>query len=405
MTTETAEPTSLQTGTTPNPIPSNAQDFTGSDDEIMDNFAGGPDPNNDGTPMGLGGEKGKQSEPASSTLEADIVNGTTKQPGETLPPEDPAGAPEPVQDAGEKGPETTPEPDSKEPETPEFPPALLQMAGLADAAAAQAAGFQNPEALFAAVKWRSQLSAPGTQPARPSAQGLYQRPTGQPAAQPAPETAIKPKAEVQPFELPADKMDLLDEDLQGMLRQMNEHYQQELASLRDSADQRQKQDDQRQEQDEAMRFDEEAMRFDKAVQNLGEDWRDVFGEGSGDDLGQAGQSDPVAMTNFNHRVLLFDAARAVRKVNAEQGYKPMALEQEIQWALMQRYPDKFQQTISGNSNSSGPRRGLTASRPTQRNTPPKSQNAKVLSSVNAMLRKKHGYALDMGQEEEFDGEF
>ena len=90
MATKTAEPTTSQTGTTPHPFPSNTQDFSGSDDEIVDNFAEGPQPgdpppkgdtHDDGLPMGLGGEKGKQSEPASSTLEADIVNGTTpKQP-------------------------------------------------------------------------------------------------------------------------------------------------------------------------------------------------------------------------------------------------------------------------------------------------------------------------------------
>ena len=103
-------PTSLQTGVTPNPIASNTQDFSNSDDEILDNFADGPDPNDDGTPMGLGGDKEKQAEPASSTLEADIVNGTTKQPGEEHPPENSASEPEPVQEpASETGTETSPE--------------------------------------------------------------------------------------------------------------------------------------------------------------------------------------------------------------------------------------------------------------------------------------------------------
>jgi len=388
--------TSLQTGTTPNPISSNAQDFSGSDDEIMDNFADGDNPNDDGTPMGLGGEKGKQTEPAASTLEADIVNGTTKQPGEKLPPEDSAGGPQPVHDAGETGSEDVPEPDSEEPETPDFPPALLQMAGLTDATAAQAAGFKDPEALFAAVKWRSQLLTPGAQPAQPSEQGLYRRTA--PTA-PAPSaTAVEPDGEVKPFQLPADKLDALDEDLQDVIRQMNDHYQQEVASLRSSLGQREAEIAHQQGRDEESQFDD-------AVQALGEDWRDVFGEGSGSDLVRAGQTDPVAMTNFNHRALLFEAVQAVREVNAKQGYKPMPLGQEVQWALMQRYRDKFQQIISGNSNGkSGQRRGVTASRPTQRNTPPKSQNAKVLSSVDAMLRKRHGYGLDMGHEEEFDGD-
>lgn len=427
-TTEPASPqapTSLQTGTTPNPISSNAQDFTESDDgDIQDNFAGGPGAGTDDfVPMGLGGEGGKQSEPASVTLEADIVNNTTKQPGEKLPPDDPAGEPEPVQEpAGEEGAEISPEPTSGEPETPEFPPALLQMAGYADAVAAQTAGFQDPEALFAAVKWRGQLLTPGAQPvqsALPSEQGLYRRPAQQPAppVQPAPETVVKSEGtgDIKPFQLPADKMDMLDEGLQEVIGQMNDHYRQrderhqqelqsnrqELESLRSSVGQRESDLVRQQEQDE------EAL-FDKAVQNLGEEWQDVFGEGNGMDLTRAGQSDPVAMTNFNHRALLFEAVEAVREVNAKQGYKPMALEQEVQWALLQRYPDKFQQTISGNSNGSasgsGQRRGVTASRPTQRNTPPKSQNAKVVSSVNAMLKKKGSASLDMGQEEEYEGE-
>jgi hypothetical protein len=397
MATDTQEPTSLQDGATPNPFPSNAQDFSDSDDEILDNFAEGPD---DGTPMGLGGEKGKQSEPASSTLESDIVNGT-KQPGEEILPEDSAGGPKPVQDAGETGEEKIPEPPSEEPETPVFPPALLQMAGLTDASAAQAAGFQNPEALFAAIKWRGQLLTPGAKPVQTATEkGLYRRPAQQPTVpvQPVATPVAEKTPEVKPFALPSEKMEMLDEDLQDVIRQMSEHYQQEIASLRASVSQR--------ESDlAAQQQEDEEKQFDQIVQNLGEEWQDVFGEGKGRELASAAQSDPVAMTNFNHRALLFDTVDAIREVNAKQGYKPMSLEQEVQWALMQRYPDKFQKIISGNSNgNSGPRKGVTASRPTQRNTPPKGQNAKVLSSVDAMLRKKHGHGLDMGHEEELDGD-
>jgi len=387
MATDTV--TSLQTGTTPNPIASNAQDFSDSDDEIMDNFAEGPD---DGTPMGLGGEKGRQAEPASSTLEADIVNGTTKQPGEVVPPDD-AAASEPVQETGETGSEEIPEP--SEPETPEFPPALLQMAGLADASAAQAAGFKDPEALFAAIKWRGQLLTPGAQPAPLSERGLYRRPTETTPVRPEP---VVEESEVKPFQLPADKLELLDDDLQAVLRHMNEHYQQEVASLRSSLSQREA-------EIAGQRGHDEEIQFDEVVRNLGADWKDVFGEGSGVELARSGQTDPVAMTNFNHRALMYDAVQAIREINAKQGYKPMDLQQEVQWALMQRYPDKFQQVISGKSNGkTGQRRGVTASRPTQRNTPPKSQNAKLLSTVDAMLRKKHGHGLDMGREEEFDGD-
>jgi uncharacterized protein YqeY len=389
--------TSFQTGVTSTPFPSNAQDFSGSDDEILDNFAEGPD---DGIPMGLGGEKGKQSEPASSTLEADIVSGTTKQTGEKLPPADASNEQPAEEPVGEKGKETSPEP-AEEPETPEFPSALLQMAGYTDAAAAKAAGFENSESLFAAIKWRSQLLAPGVQPPKPSEQGLYRRPAQEPVrpATPSPETVVVPEetADFKEFQLPADKMDILDEDLQDVLRNMNEHYQQELKSLRASVSQREVNLARQQEENEE-------VQFDKAVQQLGDDWQDMFGEGSGADLARVGHSDPVAMTNFNHRALLFETVEAVREVNAKQGYKPMSLEQEIHWALMQRYPDKFQQIISGSSSKGSVQRGVTASRPTQRKTPPKSQNAKVLADVNAMLQKRRGYTLDMGQEEEIDGD-
>lgn len=406
------------------------QDFSGSDDEILDNFAEGPQPgdpppagdtHDDGVPMGLGGEKGRQAEPASSTLEADIVNGTTpadpgtptpKQPGETSPPADSAGEPEPVQEpAGETGEEAPSEPPPNEPETPEFPPALLQMAGLADADAAKAAGFQDPDALFAAIRWRGQLLTPGAQAAQaaqvaeaaqPTEQGLYRRtapatPTPQAIpAQPAPEP--EGDADFKAFQLPADKRDLLDEELLVVLDEMNQHYQNELKSIRSSIGSREADIARQQAQ-------EEEAQFDQAVQALGDEWKDVFGEGSGADLARAGQSDPVAMTNFNHRALLFEAVEAVREVNAKQGYKPMTPEQEIQWALMQRYPDKFQQIVSGSSNgSSGRRRGVTASRPTQRATPPKGQNEKVLADVNAMLNKKGRAPLDMGEPDEFEGE-
>jgi hypothetical protein len=91
---------------------------------------------------------------------------------------------------------------------------------------------------------------------------------------------------------------------------------------------------------------------------------------------------------------------AVREVNAKQGYKPMTLEQEMQWALMQRYPDKFQQSISGNSNSSGPRRGVTASRPTQRNTPPSAKD----KLLNDLHKKYPSAGFTQQDDDEFEGE-
>jgi hypothetical protein len=356
--------------------------------------------------MGLGGEAGNQTEPASSTLEADIVNGTstTKQPGEENPPETSAGEPEPVQEpAGETDSETSPEPepeksDEPEPDTVDIPPALLQMAGYADAEAAKADGLGNTEALYAYVRGRGQLLAPDAQTS-----DVYQRPEQQ---QPVPQSPAQPAPEPQPedeefkaFQLPPEKLEMLDEDLQAVLRDMNEHYHQEVKSLRSSVGQREE-DLVRQQQMK------EVEAFDDAVQALGDDWQDVFGEGTGAELARNGNRDPVAMTNFNHRSMLFEAVQSVREVNAKRGFKEMDLNQEMQFALMQRYPDKFQQTISGNSKTStgsSPRRA-TASRPTQRKNPPASKSDKTVADVDAMLRKRKGYSLDMGEEEEFEGE-
>jgi len=382
---ETAETATAQIGTTPNPVASNAQDFSGSDDEILDNFAEGV--TDDGTPMGLGGEGGKQTEPASTTLEADLLS-DTKQPGKQP---DAAGDSAPVQgDTSEEASKTTTdaEPETK-PETSgdaQFPPALLQMAGLADADAAKQAGFDSPDSLFAAIKWRGQLLSQAEQPVATSPEGLYrQRQTDESSAKT--ETS---DGQSKPFTLPDDKLELFDEDLQEVIRDMNDHYQQELASLRETVSQRQPEQE-----------PDESAQFDNLVQSLDE-WQDVFGEGSGTELQRRGQSDPTAMTHFNHRAMLFDAVEAVREVNAKQGYKPMTLEQEVHWALMQRYPDKFQTNILGASSGSG--RNVSASRPTQRRTPPKTRDDKTLVEVDRMMRDRHGYGIDMGQDEEFDGE-
>jgi hypothetical protein len=393
--------TSLQTGTTPNPIPSNTQDFSGSDDEIMDNFAEGPD---DGTPLGLGGEKEKQAEPASSTLEADIVNGT--QPGESIPPEDSAGDSEPVPDASETASETEPEPETPEDEV-SLPPMLLQMAGYADAESAKAAGLGTPEALAAYVRGRGELLSSARKAEESLDQPLYGLRGQQPQRDvaPTPQAAdATPPAESTPFQFPADKLEMLDEDLQEILRGMHEEYsrrdavrQKEVETLRTSLSERESASEIEQARNDAIQFDQD-------VQALGEEWQDIFGEGDGRELMRSGRTNPSARLASEYRGELYQHVHDIRADNAEKGMTPLSRQQELLYALMRQFPDKFQQAISKNSNGTGKRRGVTASRPTQRNTPPKSQNEKVLASVDAMLRKKHGHGLDMGHEDEFDGE-
>jgi len=382
--TKTESPTSL-----------NTQDFSNSDDEILDNFAEGPkevgdpppldDTHDDGTPMGLGGEKGKQSEPASSTLEADIVNDTL--PGKGDQPEGSAES-EPAPDEGDEvveevSEEEVPPTEPEEPKAPEFSPVLLQMAGYTDAEAAKADGFGTPEALHAYVRGRGQLLTPEREGP------LYGR------SKEAPPKEEAEGEEVTPFELPADKLEMLDEDLADLLKQMNEHYQQEVQSIRSSVSKR---EEQYQEVDEV-------TQFDSAVQQLGEKWQDTFGAGPGEELADKAQRDPAAMAAFRNRGELFDAVQTLRETSAKKGLAPMTLQQEIQFALMQRHPDTFQQSISNDSSEEPPKgksRGI--SRPTQRKTPPKSQNDKTVAAVNRVLKKKGRPVLTVDQHDDFDGE-
>ena len=345
----------LPTPTLP-PVSTNYQDYSDSDDEIMDNFGEGPD---DHIPLGLGGDKGKQSEPASSTLEADLVSGGGgDKPKPSQEPEEPADN------------------RSVETDSSELPEVLLRMAGYEDADAAIADGIGSVEALQAFVRGRGQLLAPKAGTSVPA--DFYKKPgeNGQPGDDP-----------LKPFELPEDKLEMLDPDLRDLVEGMNSHYQQQIASLRSAQSQEQQLS--------------ESAKFDETVRSLGTGWEEVFGGEPGDRLLQSSQADPIANAKLQQRITLFEDVQAVRKVNQERGFKPLSLEQEVQFALMQRYPDKFNQSISGTSRS---RQGVTASRPTQRRTPPRTQSAKVLSDINAMLAKKGRPALDMGDGDDFDGE-
>jgi hypothetical protein len=92
-------------------------------------------------------------------------------------------------------------------------------------------------------------------------------------------------------------------------------------------------------------------------------------------------------------------------MNSKRGYEPMNLDREIMFGLMHRFPDKFQQRLSGGLNGQPvQRRGVRASRPTARKTPLPSRDARTLQAVDSLLRRKGRGGLDMGHEEEFDGE-
>lgn len=354
-------------------LPENTQQFD--DDEIVDNF-GVPD---DGVPMGLGGERGKQSEPASSTLEADMVAQPTKSepklpPGDDLvPPADTSadGEPAPVQDAAGDGDTGEPEPQTPaEPESPEFPAMLLQMAGFSTAEDAQKAGFREPEALLAAIQWRGQSLA---QPSRPSRTSYLETKT--PEAQPMQVPAEKPPQgdglAFQPFK-PANP-DIFDEELLKLLDEQNKHFAAQYEQLASRLKSRDVEEQQRQQA-------EHVERFEQAVQGLGKVWEEDFGQGSGETL--FSRTDAQSVMAAQRRLDLFDAVNLIRRTNAEQGGKPMTIEQEVQWALMQRYPDKFkQQLLRASQTKASGRRGVQASRPTARKTPLGTKNERLLTAL------------------------
>lgn len=327
------------------------------DDDILDNFG----ETDDGTPIGLGGEQGKQSEPASSTLEADLVSGTKPLTADRQ------------NDAGSDDTDNLSVEDQSD-----IPNVLLQMAGYSDAASAAADGLGSAEMLHAFIRGRAQSLSKQSEE---SVGGeLYGNPKDG-------DSQVEPGG-LEPFKLPEETLEMMDPDLRDVMVGMNEHYQKQIATLQAATS------------SQSSKLSE-AAEFDNAVQGLGAAWADTFGEGSGEKLVEASRRDPMAMANFQHRKILFDDVQAIRAVQAERGLPPMKPEQEIQFALLQRYPDRFKQSISG---ATGTRPGVTASRPTQRRTPPRSQSEKTLSAVNALLAKKGRPALDVGDGDDFDGE-
>ena len=117
----------------------------------------------------------------------------------------------------------------------------------------------------------------------------------------------------------------------------------------------------------------------------------------------------IPMTALNHRMMLASQVEAIRAANQQQGFGQQDLDQEIHWALMQRYPDKFNNMLRQQSRAEttarvNGRRGVQAHRPTARKTPLGSRNERTLEAVDAMLRKKGRGGLDYGSEEEFSGE-
>ena len=379
MATETVEPITSQ----------NVQQFN--DDDIVDNFGAAPerpDGSDDGVPLGLGGEQGKQATPASSTLEADMAASPTRKQeekplsGDALPPDDAAvgGGPKPVQDTADDGGGAQAAPQATaEPEAPEYPAMLLQMAGFSTPQDAQKAGFKDPESLFAAVQL---IGSAFSKPVNLSRSSYVEPKTPEipPTQIPAEKPPKGDDTAFPPFK--PDNPDIYDERLLALLesrdKQYAAHFQQQQRLLEETTARLRAREQEDQQRQQMQQIDQ----FDRAVQELGKDWEAEFGQGPGDVL--FGRTDAESVAAGRNRVELLRAVQVLRQANAEQGGKPMSPSQELQWALMQRHPEKFKQQLRLASEAKvSSRRGVQASRPTARRTPLGTKNEQLLSTLQA----------------------
>ena len=256
---------------------------------------------------------------------------------------------------------------------------LLQMAGFSNAEDAKKFGFKDSESLLAAVQLQGRLF---TQPAKPTAPALEtpKPPETQPTTIPAEKPPQGDDLAFKPFK-PANP-EVFDEELLKLIEAQNQHNAAQFGQLaarlksQDAADQQRKAADQQQ------RFAQRVDQIEQSIQGLGSEWEAEFGKGGAGDL--VGRTDAEATTAMQNRRSLLQAADLVRQTNAERGGKPMTVQQEVQWALMQRYPDKFRQQLLRQAQAKAEaRRGTQASRPTARTTPPGTRNERLLSSLQA----------------------
>ena len=337
------------------------------DVDIIDNF-GGPDP--------------ADAKPAESV--------TPEPSGDDSPPE--PSATEPV---------VTPSSDVAE--SPEFPQELLARVGLTQEQAA--AEFGDPEVLERAIRWHDkQIANYGRQRMAPP-----QRPPQQQA--PPPQQQQQPPTEPEfkmweKFELPkrSDGEYEFDDATVKLLQQQDAHYQKQFERMihllapatleaRDAAMSLQRE----RQQEQGRRWVEE---MDRRFTNLGDDWKDVFGEGSGFEIVS---KNPQA-TELQNRARVDLEMRAIAEGRAATGLQALNADHLFQRALETVFQDKIEQSkrekLSGQVRS---RRGLQGVRPTARKTPAPSKDTRTLEAVDKLLRSKGRSGLDLGSDD-FDGE-
>jgi len=303
---------------------------------------------------------------------------------DTTPVEEPQSVEEP------KEPEDTTAPGEDVAE--EFPGELLAEAGLTLEEAKKQ--FRSAESLEDAIKWQTaNLANAGRRSIPQQAESATPQ---QPPQQPAQQPAQQPVQQDEPFEVPKDQHGnpLFDDETNAALEQLDKRWRQSTGQLKQQLDVQQRilMDRLQQEQLEAQtRYVDE---FDRVVNSWGDDWSEVFGKGSRDEV----MSNAQAMES---RRRLNTEASIIARGAQQMGLPVPSTEQLLLRARRQAFAEQQEKlATSGTQQALRNRQKMVTSRPTHRVQRSGSTDQRLLDAVDATLKKKGHPGLDYGPDNE-----
>lgn len=290
-------------------------------------------------------------------------------------------------------------------ETESFPAELLNAAGLT-AEQATAAG-QTPESLRQLVRQQDaylaqigqqiltqpqppqQPQVPLTpQPVQQPQQPQPQQPPVQPTPQQAQATNIQQDADGN-FVLPPPKEGEWDEDTKTLFQHFNNQYRQEL-SRRDVELQQQKLIlEGLLQQQIAQQQEQYVHQFEGFLNELGDDWKPIFGAGSGREM------NPHSV-HFQNRVRLDTTANQIQAAMQSRGMPPLNNSELMARALMVAFPDQQIQQVERKAVqqvTTKNRQRMKTHRPTARKGKSLSAEARAIEHANSFM-KSRGIRVD-----------
>ena len=270
----------------------------------------------------------------------------------------------------------------------DFPPELLSRAGLTPEAAK--ATFGSADGLSAAMDFADQqlarrmlAVADQAQPAAPAqpVTPAVATPRQEPAPQTPPPTPGEGEVKVVPFKFPtAEEADWLDDDSRALLGKIVDHYNGQLSALTQSQATQLASLQARIEGTQTFVQEQQAQQYvqqmDGLFDSLGDEWRELFGQGPGRSL----SSDSPQIKN---RV---NVDNALRKINAGMRLSNMpasGLPELFRLALAATFPS--QQATAAVSAATGKiakRQSQFTQRPGARKGAPVSGREKALSNAD-----------------------